>query len=318
MDFCPMCYSETAIEDTPYNSHKRIVCPICGEYYFEENFFEDPKVAVCGYIYKAINNNKVIPVFTKNINLPWPLDSNMEIVTPQQLLDLYPKNLTELIDQIVLNIAFYIKTIGSKITNIYLNNVIERQYAKKSALIKTIFCVYDNNIEQVNVLIKHLEKLGYIEPVSVGMFALTLSFKGWMRVEKLQNKASSANQAYLIVSDKENVTACKDVFKKVALALDLTPKFADEALYSKPMISEIFYEIRRSKIVIADLTYQKPHIYYETGYAEALKKPVIYTCKHGYSVKRQLDIIHNNLIKWENPEQLYDLLTTRVSAVLNL
>jgi nucleoside 2-deoxyribosyltransferase len=317
MDYCPICYSDASIENASYAGHKQVKCPICGEYYFAKNLFEDPKLAVCAYMYNALKNNKVISVFTNSSELSKP-NANMDLVKAEHLLDLYPKNLSELIDQSVLNIAFFIKKIGVKINNIYLTNVIDRQYARKSALMKTLFCVYDNNVEQVSILLKHLEKLGYIEPLSVGVFTLTLSFKGWLRVEKLQNNASTINQALLIASPREEMVECRNILKQVVSDLNLIPKFSDESKYSKPVTSETFYEIRRSKIVIADLTYYKPHFYYETGYAEALKRPVIYTCKQGYSIKRQLDIIHNSLIKWESPEQLRNALTIRVAAQLNI
>ncbi|HEY8418919.1 MAG TPA: hypothetical protein VIL03_00555 [Clostridia bacterium] len=318
MDFCPLCYSDASIENASYAGHKKVKCPICGEFYFAKNLFDDPKLAVCAYIYNALKNNNIISFFTNSSELSKPLNSNMDLVKVEQLLDLYPKNLSELIDQSVMNIAFYIKKIGVKINNIYLTNVMDRQYARKSALLKTLFCVYDNNVEQVSVLLKHLEKLGYIEPLSVGVFTLTLSFKGWMRVEKLQNKTSTINQALIIASPREEMLSCRNVLKQVASNLNLVPKFSDESKYSKPVTTETFYEIRRSKLIIADLTYYKPHVYYETGYAEALKKPVIYTCKQGYSVKRQLDIIHNNLIKWDSLEQLRDALMIRAAAQLNI
>ncbi|HHW89869.1 MAG TPA: hypothetical protein GX745_03065 [Clostridiales bacterium] len=318
MDFCPMCHNEVAIEDSSYSGHKRTNCPVCGEYYFAQHFFDNAKITVCAYIYNAIKNNDIIPIFTDQVKLSEPIDSNMALVTPDILLGYFPKNLSELIDQTVLNIAFYIKTIGAKINYIYLTNISDRQYARKSALLKTLFCVYDNNLDQVSILLKHLEKLGYIEPLARGVFSLTLSFQGWMRVEKLQNNTRALNQAYLIASSKDSMKECRNKMKKAMTDLGFLAKFSDETFYAKPVTREIFYELRRSKIVIADLTYYKPHVYYETGYAEALKKPVIYTCKNGYYVKRQFDIIHNNTIKWETTNQLYKALINRVSATLSL
>ncbi|HEY8444430.1 MAG TPA: hypothetical protein VIL24_06510 [Clostridia bacterium] len=318
MDLCPLCYSDASIQNASYPGHKRVTCPVCGEYYFQNFLFNDSKNTICAYIFNATKKTKTIPVFSGDRNFALADGGEIELVTPEQLSELYPKNLTDLIDQIILNLAFYLKTIGNKINNVYLNSVIDRQYAKKSAMLKTIFCVIDNNIDQINVLLTHLEKLGYIEPLAVGVFSLTLSFKGWMRVERLLNKSESPNQALLLVSRKDSVAVCRETMKKVATELNLTPKFTDEKQFTKPVITDIFYEIRQSKIVIADLTYQRPYIYYETGYAEALKKPVIYTCKQGYSVNRQLNTIHNNLIKWETPEQLYEALFNRAKAALNL
>lgn len=318
MDFCPMCQNEVSIDNASFSGHKRTNCPVCGEYYFAQHFFDNAKIIACAYIYNAIKNNDIIPIFTDHNELSKPIESNMEIVSPEVLLGYYPKNLSELIDQIILNIAFYIKTIGAKINNIYLTNINDRQYARKSALLKTLFCIYDNNLDQISILLKHLEKLGYIEPLSIGVFNLTLSFQGWMRVEKLQKDTSALNQAYLIASSKESMKDCRNKMKKALADLGFVTKFSDETFYTRPVTREIFYELRRSKIVVADLTYYKPHVYYETGYAEALNKPVIYTCKKGYYVRRQFDINHNNTIKWESTNHLYKALINRVLAVLSL
>lgn len=41
------------------------------------------------------------------------------------------------------------------------------------------------------------------------------------------------------------------------------------------VISDIAREIARSRVVIAEITPANPNVYYEVGYADALRKPVI-------------------------------------------
>ncbi|HEY8389387.1 MAG TPA: hypothetical protein VIL26_00300 [Clostridia bacterium] len=318
MDFCPMCYSEASISNSSLNKHKKVNCPVCGEYYYSPPIFDDQKLVICAYIYNAIKNNDVIPIFSDTINQSEINDARIETVTPEILLNYFPKNLHDLINKILLNIAFYIKNIGSKITNIYLTNANDRQYAKKTALLKTLFCVYENNLDQINILLKHLEKDGYIEPIGLGVFSLTLSFKGWLRVEELQRQNAAVNQAFIIISNKELMNEAKESIIKVLSDLKIAAKLWDETKYKKPVTSEIFYEIKRSKLCIIDLTYQKSPVYFEAGYAEALKKPIIYTCKKDFYLKKQFDIIHNNMINWQTPEELYQALHTRISAVIGL
>ena len=318
MDFCPMCYCEVSIDNTSYNGHKRVCCPVCGEYYFSLGFFDDNKMIVCAYIYNAIKNNNIIPFFTDSYNPPKVDDVHIDIITPDLLSDYYPHNLYDRINKVLLNISFYIKSIGNKINNIYLTNANDRQYAKKTALLKTLFCVYENNIDQVNVLLKHLEKKGFIEPIGIGVFSLTLSFDGWLRVEEIQKKNDAVNQAYVIINDKDCMQAAKKTIIKVLSDLKILTKFSEESKFIRPVAAEIFYEIKRSRLCIIDLTYHKSPVYFEAGYAEALKKPIIYTCRKDYYVKRRFDIIHNNTIYWETSEDLYKALSLRIAALITL
>lgn len=318
MDFCPMCFNEVSIDNTSYNGHKRVCCPVCGEYYFSSNFFDEGKLSVCAYIYNAIKNNQAIPFFTDVSKPPEIRDARIEVITPDIVLDYYPKNLYDLINKVLINIAFYIKNIGAKINNIYLTNANDRQYAKKTALLKTLFCIYEDNLDQINILLKHLEKQGYIEPVGIGVFSLTLSFIGWLRVEEIQKKFDLVNQAYVIISDKESMLNCKKSIIKVLSDLKLLTRFSNDSKFSKPTTSEIFYEIKRSMLCVVDLTYHKSPVYFEAGFAEALKKPVIYTCKKDYYIKRRFDIIHNNIISWQTPDELYKALYSRISALISL
>ena len=49
----------------------------------------------------------------------------------------------------------------------------------------------------------------------------------------------------------------------------------DEHAQAQPIISDIWSEIERSDLLIADLTGKNPNVYYEAGAAHSLGKPVI-------------------------------------------
>jgi hypothetical protein len=66
-----------------------------------------------------------------------------------------------------------------------------------------------------------------------------------------------------------------DVIVPVCNELDLTPLRADEAYGPGLIVADIAREIIESKIIIADITPANPNVYYEVGYAHALKKPTI-------------------------------------------
>lgn len=53
------------------------------------------------------------------------------------------------------------------------------------------------------------------------------------------------------------------------------PKRADEIYKTGVIISDIFAEIRKSAILIADLSGKNPNVFYELGYAHAFRLPVV-------------------------------------------
>jgi nucleoside 2-deoxyribosyltransferase len=75
------------------------------------------------------------------------------------------------------------------------------------------------------------------------------------------------------------------------------------------LVARIKEEIKKSQFVVADLTDERPSCYFEAGYAEALKRPVIYiaskesVAKPGQKTKIHFDI-HMNVNHFTNSREL--------------
>ena len=72
--------------------------------------------------------------------------------------------------------------------------------------------------------------------------------------------------------------------------------------------------IDRAAVVIADLTGEKPNVYYELGYARAKGKRIIQTAKKG--TKLHFDVMEHNTILWDGVRELEKELTIRLSPML--
>ena len=53
---------------------------------------------------------------------------------------------------------------------------------------------------------------------------------------------------------------------------------ADEFYSSTPILNDIIRSIKESSVIIADITPDNPNVFYEIGYAHAIKKPTILIC----------------------------------------
>ena len=92
----------------------------------------------------------------------------------------------------------------------------------------------------------------------------------------------------------------------------------DKKEHNNQIVPEIFYEIKQSKFVVADLTGNRSGVYYEAGYAEALGKEVIVTWKKVDEKEDQphFDIAQKNMIRWDNEDDLYTDLVKRIKATV--
>lgn len=67
----------------------------------------------------------------------------------------------------------------------------------------------------------------------------------------------------------------ESIIKPVLKELKYNSLRADEIFTSKPIIDDIWQNIKKSKFLIADLTDRNPNVFYELGLAHALSKDVI-------------------------------------------
>ena len=74
-------------------------------------------------------------------------------------------------------------------------------------------------------------------------------------------------------------------------------------------------EIRKARLLVADLTHGNHGAYWESGFAEGLGKPVIYTCEEGYfrDPGTHFDTNHHHTVLWREtalPEAAAAFTTT--------
>lgn len=95
-----------------------------------------------------------------------------------------------------------------------------------------------------------------------------------------------------------------------------TPIIMDLKEHNNQIVPEIFYEIKKSKFIVADLTQHKNGVYYEIGYAEAFDKEIILCCKDSDYRNIHFDISQKNIIKWNETTDLKEKLEKRIKVTI--
>ena len=96
--------------------------------------------------------------------------------------------------------------------------------------------------------------------------------------------------------------------------LGLKCRRADEIEHNHEILKEVIDNLKRAHLIIAEVTDSNPNVFYELGWAHALKREPILVAKAG--TKLPFDIGHINTIFYKSIKDLEDQLTPRVKAGL--
>lgn len=133
------------------------------------------------------------------------------------------------------------------------------------------------------------------------------------------------NQIFVaMMFSKETASTYEQVYKPVIQSLNYSAMRIDEKQFNGSIIGEITTEITDSIALIADLTGNRGGVYYEAGIARGLQlcnHPIklILTCKQSFfdNEKVHFDVSGDNIILYENDDDLKQKLAKRLQAVLS-
>jgi nucleoside 2-deoxyribosyltransferase len=98
----------------------------------------------------------------------------------------------------------------------------------------------------------------------------------------------------------------------------LTPLRIDREHFTDKICERILTEIRRCSILVADVTKHRGGVYFEAGYALALEKTVVWTCRESDFKEVHFDTRQYPHIIWNSPEDLTEKLYERLQYLAAL
>lgn len=127
---------------------------------------------------------------------------------------------------------------------------------------------------------------------------------------------SKIKKVFIAMSFSENMKGARKNIEKAVKDSGYEPILIDVKEHNNQIVPEIYKEIEECYFIVADLTGQRGGVYYEAGYAVAKGKTLILSCKKDKKEKPHFDVAQINTIFWQDEEDLYNRLVTRIKVTI--
>lgn len=133
-----------------------------------------------------------------------------------------------------------------------------------------------------------------------------------------QSNLDIVNSGKVFVSMPMNKNKCNDVdtiregIERGIANSGNEAYYLDLDTHNENIFNKMMNEIIGCKFLVADFTSQNAGVYYEAGYAKALGKTVIYTCKDLDFDDVHFDIKQTQFVVWKNADDLSEKLLRQI------
>lgn len=311
---CLFCHEDAVyFSNSATLANYKVVCPVCSTYYISDCMkdcdldtikkYSPYKHLISGLLHEK--NELGLQVGTIKT------DNVMNLINDS----LIPQSIIQKLNKILL---YFVKISGN--------------YGEELTFSKEIpYSIgYAKNWNELNSMFSALIELGYFESTANfihGTQAFKISLDGLVKAEELLNTNTLSKQVFVAMGFKTDLLdALEQAIKPATLECGFKAATVAEKEHNGDITDRIISEIKTSKFVIADFTYNNYGAYFEAGFAQGKGLEVIRTCKKSWfdevdesgNKKNYLhfDINHYNFILWESFEDLKDKLINRIKATI--
>jgi hypothetical protein len=263
---------------------------------------------LCSYVARAKLLKQPRPYFTESGETTTNLNFPVDIQKPSQLLQRsYSTTLEEKASQSLRNLAMFCGEIGgtfnvavSYADSSYYNLIFAPTHGVTGDLALKSHLIYGTTRSECNAIFSYLEKKGFISRIenkAVGPWShFRITIPGY---ESMARTAATADGFIVCKFDNKEVDSAIRFFIGVAGDIGVTLKPVSDHPHNEQITDEIHNLIRKSSVVVCDLTKSNFNVGYEAGFAIGLGKPVIYTAKRQKNLKFPFDVQCQNVLLWD-------------------
>jgi nucleoside 2-deoxyribosyltransferase len=297
---CPVCHlPEDVLRFSGSGDRLRIECPRCGPYMISRTVMDilrprSPSFALSAWIRAQEGASEV----------PWLLSSELEQI--EQNLPRYSVSEKQLV--LLRVIEKRTQFAGAKVqiampydfTLAWLASVEELQYIMRALMARDLLAI---------------EK--YSDPKDSFSHEATITPRGWDYLDEHAKPAQIANQAFVAMAFADELRpAWTDGLAPGLTAAGFHPYRVDVEPHLDRIDAKIVAEIKNSRFLVADVTLQRPGVYFEAGFAIGLGLPVFWSVREDELANVHFDTRQYNHIVWKSPKHLRDQLTPFVVAIV--
>jgi len=290
--------------------------PICGAYgltsearlHFESQLSDKRKVASVLAERKVRGYSTEVRITAKDHAIPSETGDKWINYSIDHLLELYPKSPAEVFEESLNNLSRLVVHPSDRFLNEKGN----------------CWLLYSYNSDSANYVLRQLIEMGYLRqfgmaPGKDGLVDVyEIAAKGWEKLANMRSTDASARRQAFVAMWFSETTECYYLQGiEPAIKEDGTRCVRiDLKEHNNKICDEIVAEIQRSRFVVADFTGNRGGVYFEAGFAQGLRIPVIWTVQEDHLKDVHFDTRQYNHITYRTAEELRTKLSHRIRATI--
>lgn len=141
------------------------------------------------------------------------------------------------------------------------------------------------------------------DPNGMMFDALVVEPRGWQRIKELRDVSAFSNQCFIAMPFESSLRPVYDEAIRPAIKnAGYEPYRVDDEEHINRIDDQIMAEIKRSRLLVADLTGNNANVSFEAGFALGLGIPVVWTAEEEDRKKLKLDYRQYNCLGWKKDD----------------